>query len=270
MNHLQLLQQVYPAGEARALYRMVMEECFGLSQTQLLLGKDKDLSADECKELANIIDRLLQKEPVQYILGYADFCQHRFRVEPGVLIPRPETEELVRLVAEHHPVPADMLDVGTGSGCIAVTLALEGHHVTAYDISPEALRIARGNALNLGASVDFQQVDILHADTSRQWDVIVSNPPYICRGEASEMDANVLDYEPHTALFVPDEDPLLFYRAIAHFAAGHLTRGGALYFECNRAFVHEVAQLMRTLGFSQVEGRNDMFDNPRFAIGVWL
>lgn len=270
MNHLQRLLQVYPAGEARALYRLVMEERFGLSQTQLLLGKDKDLSADEHKDLANIIDRLLQKEPVQYILGYADFCRHRFHVKPSVLIPRPETEELVRLVAERHPSPVEMLDIGTGSGCIAISLALEGHHVTAYDISPEALRIAQGNALDLGALVDFQQVDILHADTSRQWDVIVSNPPYIRRSEASEMDANVLDYEPHTALFVPDEDPLLFYRTITQFAARHLTQGGALYFECNRAFVHEVAQLMCAAGFSRVEERNDMFDNPRIAMGVWL
>ena len=142
MKHLNALQQVYSPGEARALLRLVMEMRFGLSHTDLLLGKDKELSLDKQALLQNIIDRLLRKEPVQYVLGQADFCGHTFHVEPGVLIPRPETEKLVNLISQQSPTPCSILDIGTGSGCIAVSIALMGHQVTAFDISPEALRIA--------------------------------------------------------------------------------------------------------------------------------
>lgn len=267
MNHLQTLQQAFGPGEGRALYRWVMEECFGLSYAQILMGKDTDLSEDEQLRLENIVARLLAGEPVQYIVGHTTFCDHPFHVAPGVLIPRPETEQLVGLILQHHPTPKRILDIGTGSGCIAISLALAGHQVSAFDVSPEALAIARGNAETLGANVDFQEVDILHPSVEWRGDLIVSNPPYICQHEAEEMEKHVLEYEPHLALFVPNDDPLLFYRAITDFAARSLQPRGTLYFECNRAYVEDVCDLMRSNGFQQVEAIADDFGNPRFAIG---
>ena len=270
MNHVQQLQQIYPPGEARALYRMVMEMRFGLSQTDLMLGKDTLLSANDRKELENIIQRLMQKEPVQYILGQAEFCGHVFDVAPNVLIPRPETEELVRWILSSVP-SADrsscrLLDVGTGSGCIAITLALEGFSVTGWDISSEALNIAQENANSLQAKVDFMCEDILHPlPTNEKWKLIVSNPPYICENEMGEMDDNVLIHEPHLALFVPNEDPLLFYRAIANFAQSHLSPCGMLFFEINRMYGDDVITMLSQMGFSEIELRQDQFDNPRFV-----
>lgn len=267
-NHLQLLQAVYGKGEARAIYMLVMEKAFGLSATDVLLGKDKELSPHDNRELENIVARLLRNEPVQYVLGEADFMGRAFGVEPGVLIPRPETEDLVELAAAGCKAPCRMLDIGTGSGCIAVSLALAGHTVTAMDISPDALRIAAANAARLGAEVTFVREDILHpSPTPAVWDAVVSNPPYIRRCEAAGMEANVLDHEPHLALFVPDADPLLFYRAIAVFAAAHLAPGGRIYLECNRAFATDVAGVLAGNGFVGTCVADDRYGNPRFAMG---
>ncbi len=268
MNYLNRLREAYPPGEARAIYLLVMEKRFGLSATQVLLGKDKELSALHHAELGNIIERLLQREPVQYILGEADFCGHTFHVEPGVLIPRPETEELVRLIARQHQHPVRTLDIGTGSGCIAISLALMGHHVSAMDISADALRIAGENANRLGTVVEWIEADILQSpQTEGKWDVIVSNPPYICRSEAAEMEQHVLEHEPHLALFVPDNDPLLFYRAITEWSTQHLQAGGTLYFEVNRAYAHDVASLMSGFGFRNIITVPDQFGNPRIVYG---
>lgn len=269
MNHLQTLCQAYERSEARALYRWVMEERFGLSQADLLLGKDTTLSAKDDAELAEIVQRLMRHEPVQYVLGSTTFCGHRLGVEPSVLIPRPETQEMVEHIVRQMPAGTRSLDIGTGSGCIAITLALSGHKVTAFDISPDALRIARHNAQQLNAVVDFRQVDILTASVADEdaYDCIVSNPPYICQGEAKEMDSNVLDYEPHLALFVPDADPLRFYRAIAHYAQQALCTGGWLWLECNRAYAGDVAGLLRQCGMQQVEVLRDDFGNDRFVKG---
>ena len=269
MNPMQRLLSVYPQREARALYMLVMEVAFGLTPTQVLTGKDNKLSSDKQALLQNIIDRLLRKEPVQYILGQADFCGHTFHVAPGVLIPRPETEGLVRLIGQHSPTPCSVLDIGTGSGCIAVSLALMGHKLTAMDVSADTLKIARENARTLQANVDFCQEDILHpSHTQQQWDVIVSNPPYVCQREAGQMDCNVLDYEPHLALFVPDDDPLLFYRAITLFAVKHLTANGRLYFEINQEYPAETASLLEQAGFRKVEVHTDCFDKPRFISAI--
>ena len=266
MNHLKVLQQVYEAGEARALYRLVMETRFGLSHTDLLLGKDTQLSEEDQAELEIIVERLLRNEPVQYILGQAEFCGRRFLVEPGVLIPRPETEDLVNAVVPS--CPCSILDIGTGSGCIAVTLALKGYRVTAFDISPIALRIAQKNAEVLGAKVNFRIEDILHPKpTEEHWDVIISNPPYVCESEAVEMDENVLHYEPHLALFVPDSDPLLFYRAIAEYACQHLNPGGQLLMEINRAFGKKVKNMIEMVGFEHVKTSTDRYGNERIVEG---
>ena len=274
MKHIKALQQVYPPGEARALLRMVMEVRYGLSHTDLLLGKDRDLSPAQQVELDNIIARLLRREPVQYVLGIAEFCGHRFHVEPGVLIPRPETEQMVqRLVRRPGQKTGSVLDIGTGSGCIAISLALAGYRVTAFDVSPLALRIARGNAERLGAQVDFRLEDILHPTPScDRFDIIASNPPYVCQSEAAQMEENVLAYEPHLALFVPDQDPLLFYRAIADYAVRHLAPGGELLLECNRAYCTEVAELLTRQGFADATVLHDQFGNQRFvtaAAGLW-
>ena len=272
MNHLHELQSHYGPSEGRALYRMVMEECFGLTHTDILLGKDNEISEEQQHRLDEIAGRLLKNEPVQYILGRAKFCGRDFEVGPGILIPRPETEKLVETVTsicssmdKGNSTPK-ILDIGTGSGCIAVSLALEGYEVSAMDISEKALKTAKKNASRLGATVTFFRDDILHpAHSAEEWDIIVSNPPYICLHEAAEMEDNVLMYEPHRALFVPDTDPLIFYRAIAVYALSHLGQGGWLCLEINRAFHHEINQLLTSFGFMDVNITSDQYGNPRIA-----
>ena len=269
MNHLQSLTARYGSREGRAIYMLIMEQRFGLSTTQVLLGKDRELSAHDIGLLDNITERILAGEPVQYVLGACDFHGHTFHVEPGVLIPRPETAELVSLILQEAQPGQRALDIGTGSGCIAVSLALEGLQVTAMDISAEALRIARGNARELQADVEFLQEDILHpASTNQQWDIIVSNPPYIRHMEAGDMEPTVLEHEPHTALFVPDSDPLLFYRAIGRYAWEHLGRQGRLWFEINREFHKETCQLLEGFGFTGIEARKDFYGNYRFVKAI--
>ncbi len=281
----QQLSAVYPSGEASALARWVMEEKFGLTLTDIMMDKDNDLSSVERQELQNITERLLRKEPIQYILGQTRFGELTLHVGPGALIPRPETLELVEWIYQcHTPTsrPAlQVLDIGTGSGCIALSLAHRGFAVEAWDISEEALRIARSNAERLHLDVRFKKEDILQiakleettipgttatTDTSNaplSFDIIVSNPPYICEQEAEEMETNVLDHEPHLALFVPNDDPLLFYRHIARFASRHLRPGGQLFFEINRAYGIETCQMLSDMGFTDITLRNDQFDNPR-------
>ena len=294
MNALQILRQRYGSGEARALYELIMERRFGLSRTDILLGKDTTLSAEDKAELEIIVDRVAKGEPVQYVLGCADFCGREFLVGPGVLIPRPETQELVRLVEQHLALGSTVLDIGTGSGCIAITLALAGYEVTALDVSDVALSFARRNAERLGAEVEFVKGDILKEKSEKlkvknnsnlpketenesnsdyslftfhfSLDAIVSNPPYICESEASAMDGNVLDHEPHLALFVPDHDPLLFYKAISEFGLEHLAADGLLFFEVNRAYAEQVAELLLQKGYRETKIVKDQYDNNRF---VW-
>ena len=266
MNGLQRLRERCGVGEARALYELIMQERFGLSRADLLLGKDTTLSADDQALLQEIVERVAKGEPVQYVLGYETFCGRRFRVSPDVLIPRPETAQLVDLVNRYAAPGSTILDIGTGSGCIAVTLALKGFDVTAFDVSPQALSVARDNAEVHGAQVNFCLEDILQpSEREMVWDVIVSNPPYVCRSEAEAMDDNVLLHEPHLALFVPDDDPLRFYRAIADYADRHLSPNGMLLFEVNRTKSGDVAQLLLERGCKEVWPVHDMFDNERFV-----
>ena len=275
----QRLTPLYDAGEAKAIVRLVLDECYGLSWADVLGGKVSELSANDQTELEKIMLRLEKGEPVQYIIGVADFCGRQFHVEPGVLIPRPETEELCRMVIEEREISqkgqsplCEILDIGTGSGCIAITLALElpDAKVTAWDISDDALRIASANAKALGASVTFQHHDALDSSlftlhsSLPKWDLIVSNPPYICRKEADGMDKNVLGYEPHEALFVPDDDPLLFYRAIARYATLALKPNGYLFFEINPLYADDLTQLLGKMLCYNAEILNDQFGKPRF------
>lgn len=271
MNCLKELKQHYGTAEGYALYRLVMEECFGLTHTDILLGKDNQISEENQARLLEITGRLLKNEPVQYVLGYADFCGHRFAVRPGVLIPRPETELLVQKALElghgmEGVTEPEALDIGTGSGCIAVSMALAGCRVTAMDISEEALEIAMQNATALNAEVAFVHENILRPSrTAQQWHVIVSNPPYICLHEAETMERNVLDYEPHNALFVPDTDPLIFYRAIASYAMSHLSAGGWLCLEINQAYPDEMERLLSSFGFKDVTIQKDQYGKDRIA-----
>ena len=367
------LTAIYNEREAQAIVRTVLDALFGMSLTDICLGKVTQLSADDTTRLEKIMQRLEKSEPVQYVLGAGWFAGRLFDVAPGVLIPRPETEDLVKWACdeakekekednskeergkeekevskkgeapqkeeqllssplkeeeeglrkgkdasqkeeqllssplkeeeeglrkgedapqkeEQHlssllksnkevsekgeevPHPS-ILDIGTGSGCIAITvaLALPQARVTAWDISTDALAIAAGNAHRLGASVRFEHQDALSApDDEACWDVIVSNPPYICDRERADMSDNVLSYEPELALFVPDSDPLLFYRAIARYASKALKPGGRLLFETNTAYVHEVAQAMANEGFTAIEVRNDCFGKQRMVKGDFL
>lgn len=262
------LREHYPDSEALALAKMLLVEAFGFSTLELYGGKDKEISGKRLDVLNEMIARLKKNEPIQYVIGAEVFCGWTFEVNENVLIPRPETQELVRWIEADwkSDAPCRILDVGTGSGCIAISLSklLEGAEVEAWDISEGALRVARRNADRNEAQVFFRRVDVLKACTEDcRYDVIVSNPPYITESEKQDMDANVLDWEPHTALFVPDADPLLFYRRIAELGVSMLNEGGALYFEINRAYGEETVRMLEGLGYKQIELRKDNWGNDR-------
>ena len=313
------LTTVCEAGEAKAMTQLVMETLYGLTHADLLCGRMETLPEMPLRLLQS---RLMQCEPVQYVLGQAEFCGRRFRVGPGVLIPRPETEELCRwifatLQTPPPPPPLEgrgevipplsrgetipplsrgeatpplsrgeaippfsaerdsqgkdirILDIGTGSGCSACTLAAEidGSRVTAWDVSETAIDTAADNARRLGVEVTVERQDALHPTLppAPTWNIIVSNPPYICRQEREDMSRNVTDYEPEEALFVSDDDPLLFYRAIAGYAAQTLVPGGRLYFEINHLYVSPLEAMLHQAGFSTVETRKDQFGKQRFT-----
>ena len=270
----QQLSSIYETGEAKAIVRYVLEIRYGLSMTDIMCGAVEQLPQEE---LSTLLNRLLQGEPVQYVTGIAEFGGRRFLVEPGVLIPRPETFELCEMIRDEKQEVRSpkILDIGTGSGCIACTLAAEipDSEVTAWDISEKALHIAEENAKRTGVHVSFEQRDILLPPSSfllppsSRWDIIVSNPPYICNKERVNMEQNVLEYEPSLALFVPDEDPLLFYRAITRFAKTALKDGGNLYFEINPLYAEPLKQLMQEEGFADIMLYQDSFGKQRFAHG---
>ena len=305
----QSLTPLYDAGEAQAIVRTVLDVEYGMTLTDIICGKVNELSADEGRKLEEIIIRLQKGEPVQYVLGEADFAGRPFHVEPGVLIPRPETAELCQWIeedmagkstvsSEDSPQATDdarqILDICTGSGCIAITLGLNipNSEVTGWDISEDALRIAQGNvkmlkarnvrieyqdalALRKAAETDNEKMKV-NADkevvkpkgeaktpSTQKWDMIVSNPPYICEKEKADMEKNVLEHEPSIALFVPDENPLKFYRAIAEYAFSALKPGGALYFEINPIYEKETRKMLEELGFKDIETKEDAFGKKR-------
>ena len=264
------LSDFYPQGELKVLVRMLLQQVAGWSLVDMLTHNDLTLTAAQQMQIADAVDRLKRYEPIQYILGAAEFDGMRLVVDARALIPRPETEELVLLLSETLSPDASVLDIGTGSGCIAVALArrLPQAQVSAYDVSPDALALAAENARNQGVKIDFRQVDILHdapADAP-VFDAIVSNPPYVTDSERASMEANVLDYEPALALFVPDDDPLLFYRAIADFAWTHLSIGGRLFFEINHRFGAEIVMMLRHKGFANCAVQHDAFGKERFVV----
>ena len=290
----QSLTPLYDAGEAQAIVRTVLDVKYGMTLTDIICGKVNEISADEERKLEEIIIRLQKGEPVQYVLGEADFAGRPFHVEPGVLIPRPETAELCQWIEKdmiekpivssgdssedspedssgNSPQATDdarrILDICTGSGCIAITLGLNipNSKVTGWDISEDALRIAQGNAEILKArNVRIEYQDALALPKAAEAaDLIVSNPPYICEKEKADMEKNVLEHEPSLALFVPDEDPLKFYRAIAEYASSALKSGGALYFEINPIYEKETREMLLKLDFKDIETKEDAFGKKR-------
>lgn len=313
----QSLTPLYDAGEAQAIVRTVLDVKYGMTLTDIICGKVNEISADEERKLEEIIIRLQKGEPVQYVLGEADFAGRTFHVEPGVLIPRPETAELCQWIEKdmieksivssedspedssgNSPQATDdaklILDICTGSGCIAITLGLNipNSEVTGWDISEDALRIAQGNvemmeagnvriehqnalALPKAAETDNEKMkgnddkEVVKpkgeakTPSTQKWDLIVSNPPYICEKEKADMEKNVLEHEPSLALFVPDEDPLKFYRAIAEYASSALKSGGALYFEINPIYEKETREMLLKLDFKDIETKEDAFGKKR-------
>ena len=322
----QSLTPLYDAGEAQAIVRTVLDVKYGMTLTDIICGKVNEISADEERKLEEIIIRLQKGEPVQYVLGEADFAGRTFHVEPGVLIPRPETAELCQWIEEdmieksivssgdssedspedssgNSPQATDdaklILDICTGSGCIAITLGLNipNSEVTGWDISEDALRIAQGNVEMMEAgNVRIEHQDALalpkaaetdnekmkgnddkevvkpkgeaKTPSTQKWDLIVSNPPYICEKEKADMEKNVLEHEPSLALFVPDEDPLKFYRAIAEYASSALKSGGALYFEINPIYEKETREMLLKLDFKDIETKEDAFGKKRMMRAI--
>lgn len=266
----------YGAGEASAMAFALLEDQYGATRTDVLLGKDTEFSAEEQQDFEEIVKKIAKGTPMQHATGRALFSGRYFKVTPDTLIPRPETEKAPLLLP---PLGEDnrgaLLDCGTGTGCIAITIALDhpSWEVEAWDISEGALAVAKENAEMLGAeNVTFHRRDILAEAQATaphvspvSYNYIVSNPPYICNREAAEMEAHVLDHEPHTALFVPDDDPLLFYRALAEIGRARLVPGGYIVVECNRAYTRETAALFEDYGFVDVEIISDCFDAPRFV-----
>lgn len=272
----QTLAQALPVGEADSAAAILMEDVGGFSRTVLFADGDREISSFTAGKIDEAARRIVAGEPVQYAVGSALFMGNRFEVSPAVLIPRPETAALVDMIVDRARGRSDLrvLDIGTGSGCIAVSLAraLPFARVEATDISADALAIAEANARRLRAKVAFRQEDILTAlpPATACYDIIVSNPPYIAESEKADMDARVLDHEPALALFVPDSDPLRFYKAIAAYARKALVPGGSLYFEINSAFGRQMQAMLADAGFDDVDISRDYRGNIRYAVATRL
>lgn len=254
--------------EVQAMIRIICEDVFNYDQVDVALRQESELPVFAQERVTDIITRLRRYEPLQYIVGVARFHGHKFKVTPSVLIPRPETEQLVDLIIDENP-SSDLrvLDMGTGSGCIAISLAraLKFAQVDALDVSRDALVVARENAAAMKVKVRFFESDMLAPQPAARYDIIVSNPPYVCWSERESMEPNVKDYEPGQALFVPDNDPLLFYKSIAPYAVQSLERGGRLYLEINQRFGNEIKRLLEESGFDEVRIIEDSYGKVRFA-----
>ena len=261
------LIEIYTKSELRVISSLILEEVCNLSFSDIVSCKFKNLSITEKQKITHIIKRLQNNEPIQYVLGKTEFYGLDFIVNPSVLIPRPETEELVEwILLETKQINPHLLDIGTGSGCIAIALAKHLHYgtVDAWDISKEALKVAKDNAALNHVSIKFSKVNVLEPiDTDKRFDIIVSNPPYITVSEKKLMEKNVLDFEPHEALFVPNEESLIFYSKISDIALKMLNPKGSLYFEINQAKGTDVMELLIRKGFQDVKLRKDISGNSR-------
>jgi release factor glutamine methyltransferase len=266
------LAEKFPQREAEQLIRILLEDLFGIDWNQQLMNPDLRIDEHQHYQLSEAVKRLLAGEPVQYVTGIARFNDLLLKVSPAVLIPRPETEELVQKIGTSSPKEPSIRiwDIGTGSGCIAIALAKQFPHaeVVAFDVSEETLQIARENAESNGAKVTFVPDDILHPTSdyfSHLVDLVVSNPPYVCDNERALMEDNVLNWEPEKALFVPDDDPLRFYRQILALAKTQLNPDGQVWFEINERMGEKMLSLCQEMGFSDSEIILDYADKPRFC-----
>lgn len=267
------LEGIYNASEANELFFIVTEHILGVKKVRILMDFDKELSPRQQSEFDFILGQLLINRPIQYILNKAYFSRRYYYVDESVLIPRQETEELVHWIETSENRNNFILDIGTGSGCIAVTLADSFHDSTvwAIDVSEKALKVAERNALLLGAHPEFRKYDILFPNESidfPEFDIIVSNPPYVLESERDMMSEIVRTNEPSTALFVPDDDPIIFYRAILEFAKKHLKTGGRLYFEINEQMAFEIHSLLSDNQYDEIEIRRDLSGKDRFVRGI--
>jgi release factor glutamine methyltransferase len=267
-NFNERLASVYPNAEIDSLFFQLMEYVLNIGRAEIILNMNKELDQDAQNDAAQFTNRLEKKEPIQYIIGQTSFAGIPIHLNRHVLIPRPETESLVYWIKSLEPDDLAILDICSGSGCIA--FALENHinaKVAAWDISKEALKVAKQTAASIGSNVSFSQVDILkQLQTQDRWDVIVSNPPYVLEEEKPQIHANVLEYEPHMALFTSIEDPIQFYRAVIQFASLHLCPGGRLYFELNPNTAEAVISLLKTMDFIDIVAENDMQNQARMLV----
>jgi release factor glutamine methyltransferase len=266
------LEKIYEPIETEALTLLIISEITDLSKAQIKAFPEKEVSAQQAEKLANILTELKSGKPLQYILGKTEFYGLPFKVNPSVLIPRPETEELVEWVIssvrKENWTTGSMLDIGTGSGCIAISLKehLRGFDVFAIDISSKALQTAKENAELNQVDIDFIEADILNFKSKIEHpksDVIISNPPYVTLADKALMHINVTDFEPHNALFVPENDPLIFYKAIADYAIQHLTGNGMLFLEINESYGKQTIELLSHKGFKNIELKKDMSGRDR-------
>lgn len=268
------LSTLYDPEETEGLIKIIFNYLKGYTLTDLTLRREEVLSDAEIGKVREIVARLSMHEPIQYILGYADFAGLTLKVGPSVLIPRPETEELVRWIIDRESGNLNVLDAGTGSGCIALALKKKcpGWNVSACDISPGALLIAAENAAINDLSIDFFRADILEWTENQKtacFDLIVSNPPYVTLQESRYMNRNVLDYEPHSALFVPDSQPLMFYESILRIAKSNLVPHGRIYFEINESMGQKMQEVLFREGFANMETRKDIHGRDRMIRCVW-
>ncbi len=268
-NIIERLRRIYPQGESSWMARIIFEQLKGYSQVDLVMKADTEISDYIAAKVDSVVDRLLRHEPIQYIFGETQFYGIRLKVTPATLIPRPETEELVEMIVRDADGRRDLqvLDICTGSGCIAIALArnLSFPSIEAIDISTDALEVARENSQLTRTHISFSEADALHLSLRPcSYDIIVSNPPYIAESERADMEANVLDYEPAVALFVPDSDPLRFYKAIAHASQNALKPGGRLYFEINPKYARELSDSLKSSGWSDVTLQRDSRGLYRF------
>ncbi len=262
------LTPLYGGGEAKAMVRLIFHALKGWNLTDMVIHADNEVSSYILDKIENIKNRLLKNEPIQYILGEASFYGMKLMVNRQTLIPRPETEELVDLIIqENDRSDLKVLDIGTGSGAIAIALSrnLRFPEIIAIDISEGALEVARLNATRMKAGIEFIHADIFNWNPPvEKFDIIVSNPPYIDNSEKSSMERNVLDYEPHSALFVPDDNPLIFYSRIAEVGVKALKEGGRLYFEINPNHSEELAKMLKSEGYQDIITFKDSYDRTRF------
>ena len=271
-HYLSKLKLIYVENEASNITKMVFESLANISRADVLRNPEMEIEANTFPSLNQALDQLLKHQPIQYVLGEAWFYHLKFKVSDAVLIPRPETEELVEIAIQHlkQKNQKKLLDIGTGSGCISISLKknIPEINITSVDLSTKAIEIASENADNHQIKIYFKVLDFLDENSWQNldaYDVIISNPPYIPNVEIQSMDKHVTEFEPHLALFVPDEDPLIFYKAILRFAKNHLNKNGNIFLETHENFADEVCSLFKDAGY-EATVKNDLFDKPRMVL----